>query len=83
MSANDVQVGGAHYKGTAMQPWDFIVSNGLGYLEGNVVKYVTRHRAKNGIQDLQKAQHYLAKLIEVETARLAAEVATGADQGGT
>jgi hypothetical protein len=66
-----------------MQPWDFIVSNGLGYLEGNVVKYVTRHRAKNGIQDLQKAQHYLAKLIEVETARLAAVVATGADQGGT
>lgn len=65
MSANDSQIGGNHYKGQAVQPWDFIVSNGLGYLEGNVVKYVSRWRKKGGVEDLRKAQHYLAKLIEV------------------
>jgi hypothetical protein len=65
MSANDVQVGGEHYKGKAVQPWDYIVGNNLGYLEGNVVKYVSRWREKGGLDDLRKAQHYLAKLIEV------------------
>jgi hypothetical protein len=65
LSANDVQVGGEHYKGKAIQPWDYIVSNELGYLEGNIVKYVSRWKQKGGIADLQKAQHYLAKLIEV------------------
>lgn len=62
--ANDVQVGGNHYKGKAIQPWDYIVSNNLGYLEGNIVKYVSRWKEKNGVQDLRKAQHYLQKLIE-------------------
>lgn len=66
-TANDMQVAGDHYKGKAIQPWDYIVSNDLGYLEGNVVKYVSRWRDKGGIDDLRKAQHYLAKLIEVNT----------------
>lgn len=65
MSANDKQVGGEHYKGKAIQPWDFIISNELGYLEGNVIKYVSRYKKKNGMQDLQKAKHYLEKLMEV------------------
>jgi len=65
MAANDIQVAGDHYKSKAIQPWDYIVSNDLGYLEGNVVKYVSRWRDKGGIDDLRKAQHYLAKLIEV------------------
>jgi len=64
MSANDTQVGGDHYKNQKVQPWDFIVSNGLGYLEGCVIKYVSRHALKGGRTDLLKAQHYLAKLIE-------------------
>lgn len=67
MSANDKQVGGEHYKGGAIQPWDFITSNDLGYLEGNVVKYVSRYKKKNGLQDLEKAKHYLEKLIECQT----------------
>jgi hypothetical protein len=71
LSANDVQVGGSHYKGKAIQPWDFIVSNELGYLEGNIVKYVSRWKQKGGIADLQKAQHYLAKLIEVSQSNIA------------
>jgi hypothetical protein len=65
VSANAVQVGGGHYQGKAIQPWDYIVSNRLGYLEGNVVKYVSRWQEKGGRQDLEKARHYLDKLLEV------------------
>jgi hypothetical protein len=63
--ADDMQVGGSHYKDKSIQPWDYIIANDLGYLEGNVVKYVSRWKNKNGIEDLKKAQHYLAKLLEV------------------
>ena len=65
LPANEVQVGGDHYKKNAIQPWDYIVSNDLGYLEGNVVKYVSRWKDKGGRQDLEKAKHYLDKLLEV------------------
>jgi hypothetical protein len=67
MSANDIQEGGDHYKNMSMQPWDYIVANNLGYLEGNVVKYVTRYKEKGGVEDLKKARHYLDKLIEVHS----------------
>ena len=63
--ADDTQVGGSHYKDKSIQPWDYIIANDLGYLEGNVVKYVSRWKNKNGVEDLKKAQHYLSKLIEV------------------
>lgn len=63
--ANNNQIGGTHYTSKAIQPWDYIVANELGYLEGNIVKYVSRWRAKGGIEDLRKARHYLDKLIEV------------------
>ena len=63
--ANSGQIGGDHYKSKAIQPWDYILSNDLGYLEGNIVKYVSRWKLKNGVQDLHKAKHYLQKLIEV------------------
>ena len=66
MSANQHQVGGSHYAKKAIQPWDYIVSNNLGYLEGNIIKYVSRHKQKGGVEDLRKAAHYLEKLIEVE-----------------
>lgn len=66
MSANDQQVGGAHYQ-KAIQVWDYIAANGLGYFEGNVVKYVSRWRDKGGVEDLRKARHYIDKLIELET----------------
>lgn len=74
MNADATQVGGSHYKDKAVQPWDYIVANGLGYLEGNVVKYISRYKEKNGLQDLEKARHYLDKLIEVERAK---EVSNG------
>jgi hypothetical protein len=63
--ANDVQVGGTHYKGKLIQPWDYIAANNLGYFEGNIVKYVSRWKEKGGVDDLKKARHYLDKLIEL------------------
>ncbi len=66
-SANAEQVGGEHYKRQAIQTWDYITANGIGYLEGNVIKYVSRWRDKGGVEDLRKARHYLDKLIELET----------------
>lgn len=54
----------AHYQKQPIQVWDFVLRNKLGFLEGNVIKYVTRHKDKNGLADLHKAKHYLDKLIE-------------------
>jgi hypothetical protein len=66
MSANDEQVGGTHYKDKSIQPWDYIAANNIGYFEGNIIKYVSRWRSKGGIDDLNKAAHYLKKLIELQ-----------------
>ena len=66
MSALETQEGGNHYKDMAIQPVEFIHANGLGFCEGAVIKYVARWRNKNGIEDLQKARHFLDLLIELE-----------------
>lgn len=65
-NALDVQVAGSHYKDMAIQPVQFIHANGIGYFEGNVIKYVSRWRNKGGIADLEKARHYIDLLIELE-----------------
>ena len=65
-SALNTQVGGSHYKDKGIQPIIYIHANELGFCEGNVVKYVTRWRDKNGVADLRKAIHYLELLIELE-----------------
>jgi len=62
----DTQVDGSHYKKYKIQPVQFIYENNIGYLEGNVIKYVARHRDKNGAADLRKAIHYLELLLEME-----------------
>jgi hypothetical protein len=62
--ANEQQIGGEHYAVKAIQPWDFIIANNIGYLEGNIIKYISRWKDKGGVEDLKKAQHYLQKLIE-------------------
>lgn len=67
--ANDRQVGGAHYR-SPIQHWDYVLANDIPYLEAQIIKYVTRHRKKNGLQDLEKAQHFLEKLIEEERSKL-------------
>lgn len=66
ISALDTQVGGNHYKTMAIQPTEYIVKNGLNFVEGNIIKYVTRYKIKGGLEDLKKAQHYLSILIELE-----------------
>jgi hypothetical protein len=63
------QIGGTHYSQLAVEPIQFIETNGLGYHEGNVIKYVSRWRNKNGLEDLKKAQWYINRLIELETSR--------------
>lgn len=65
-SALDSQIGGDHYKKLAIQPVEYIQANGLRFIEGSIVKYVTRWRDKNGIEDLKKARHFLDLLIEFE-----------------
>lgn len=67
-TALETQIGGSHYKSQAIQPVEYIHANNIGYFEGNVIKYVTRWKNKNGIQDLEKAKHYLELLIELEKA---------------
>lgn len=66
MSALDKQEGGGHYKGKSIQPVQYIHANGLGFCEGNVVKYITRWREKGGKADLLKVIHYVELLMELE-----------------
>ena len=65
-SALDKQVSGSHYKDKGIQPIVYIHANNLGFCEGNVIKYVTRHKDKNGAADIKKAIHYLELLLELE-----------------
>ena len=65
-SALDKQVSGNHYKDCGIQPIEYIHANNLNYFEGNAVKYITRHRKKNGKADIEKAIHYLELLLEME-----------------
>ncbi len=65
--ANKKQVAGLHYR-TGIQHWDFVVANDLDYFQGQITKYVCRWRKKNGVQDLEKAAHFLQKYIEVAKA---------------
>jgi hypothetical protein len=69
MSANEIQVGGDHYTSKKIQPWEAMESwmspeQFEGFLRGNVLKYIARYKDKDGLKDVQKARHYLEKLIE-------------------
>lgn len=63
MKANDKQVGGSHYNART-QTWDYIVDNGLNFLSGSIVAYLARWERKGNQQDLDKAEHYMQKLME-------------------
>lgn len=69
MKTLETQVGGNHYKDMNIQPLEFIIANNLPYCEANIIKYICRYKSKNGIQDLNKARHYLDILIEHEQRR--------------
>ena len=64
MSAYDKQIGGSHYKKMKIQPSKFVIENELLFPEGNVIKYICRHRYKNGKEDLEKAVHFIEMIIE-------------------
>lgn len=79
MKANDKQVGGAHYARKGIQPWDVVHAFDMGFFEGNIFKYIVRYKRKGGVQDLEKAKHYLEKLIELRMGE--ADDARGKGQG--
>ena len=63
-----MQVGGDHYRKQEIQPWEIMKAwytreEFEAYMIGNIIKYVSRYRMKNGVQDLQKAKHYLDEMI--------------------
>lgn len=67
MKPNDIQHGGNHYKQfKGHEPWDVITAWGLGYLDGTALKYISRWRHKGGVEDIDKAIHFLQKLKEQE-----------------
>ena len=60
----DTQVGGNHYQTMKIQPAEFINKNEMKFAEGNAIKYICRHVNKGGLQDLEKAKHYIDMIIE-------------------
>lgn len=66
ITALDIQVGGDHYKGMKIQPFEFAMANLLNAGQFGVLKYICRYKAKNGIEDLRKARHFLELLCESE-----------------
>ena len=60
------QVGGNHYKGLKIQPIEYIHANGLDFLQGNIVKYATRHKDKNGAEDVKKIIHYAELILKLD-----------------
>jgi len=66
VGATDIQIGGNHYSKMEIQPIEYIMKNKIPYCEANVIKYLSRWRSKNGVEDLRKAKHYIDLLIEAE-----------------
>ena len=64
MKSYKKQVGGNHYKNYKIQPVEFIIKNNIGFVEGNIIKYVLRFKEKGGAVDLEKAKHYIELLID-------------------
>jgi len=62
--ANSIGIKPPYYKRGKTEVWDFIMEQNLGFLEGNIIKYVCRYKGKNGLEDLIKAKTYLEKLID-------------------
>jgi len=60
------QVGGNHYRDFKIMPIEYISKNKLDFLEGNIVKYISRHRNKNGAEDIRKIIHYAELILELE-----------------
>ncbi len=66
MNPFETQVGGSHYKDYAIQPIEFIFANNIPFIEANCIKYLCRHKNKNGAQDIRKVIHYCELLLKME-----------------
>ena len=66
MKSLEEQIAGEHYKTQKIQPIEYILANKLPFIEGNIVKYISRWREKGGIEDLKKGKHYVEILMEYE-----------------
>ena len=66
MSALETQVAGDHYKKIKIQPVEYIEANNLDFLQGNVVKYITRHKDKGHVDDVRKAIHYCQLILQLQ-----------------
>ena len=64
MKPSEKQVGGNHYLKYKISPVEFIIKNNIGFVEGNIIKYILRFKEKGGVQDLEKAKHYIELLID-------------------
>lgn len=60
------QHGGNHYKTLGIQPVEYCAANNLDFFQGSVVKYVTRHKNKNGAEDIRKAIHNLEFILKFQ-----------------
>ena len=65
-SVLDIQHGGSHYKDKGIQPIEYITANNLGFCEGNIVKYASRHQDKNGAEDIRKVIHYAQFILKFQ-----------------
>ena len=65
-SVLDIQHGGSHYKDKKIQPIEYITANNLDFCEGNIVKYASRHKEKNGAEDIRKVIHYAQFILKFE-----------------
>jgi hypothetical protein len=63
------QIGGNHYLKYKISPVEFIIKNNIGFVEGNILKYILRFKEKGGVQDLLKAKHYIELLIDTTKSR--------------
>ena len=62
----DTQEGGSHYKDCKIQPIEYITANNLDFMQGNIVKYITRHKNKNGAEDIRKIKHYCDLILKLQ-----------------
>lgn len=60
------QVGGSHYSSMAIQPIEYIMANKMDFADGNVVKYISRHKNKNMDEDVKKAIHYCKLILSLD-----------------
>lgn len=66
MGALDIQEGGGHYKSIPIQPVEYMHANNIPFIEGCIIKYASRHRTKNGAEDIRKIIHFAQLLLELE-----------------